>query len=246
MINGVSHPLTLNPEPANSEVLRLSPSSRDLQSIATITHKASITTDLKAERLAKASQNLKLSREKEEREKESKKLVFLFVHPLFSPVLIPVSLSEPSFSMSPLQVQDPLLSTEVDLRSSLHHLPHVQHPLPTLPSPRLNRSIPHDSLQLLSNLQVRVSGSGKELHPTRFETNLEQTLPILLLLPLPLLSLPLLHFFLQLQLQRQRHLRLIPLTLLRSLQLDNSPQVRIRARIRKVASRSALRFRQVR
>jgi len=78
VINGVSHPITLNPEPVNSEVLRLSPSSRDLQPIATITHKATIQLDLKAERLAKASQNLKLSREKEEREKESKKLVLPF------------------------------------------------------------------------------------------------------------------------------------------------------------------------
>ncbi|GAA6011143.1 hypothetical protein JCM11491_006739 [Sporobolomyces phaffii] len=81
VIDGVAHLLELNPEPPHSEILRVSPSSRDLEPIATISHRAVSKTDSKAERMAKASLNLKASREKEEREKESKKAVLLDAAP---------------------------------------------------------------------------------------------------------------------------------------------------------------------
>jgi hypothetical protein len=75
VIDGVSHPLDLHPEPPNSEILRIDSATRDLQPIATISHRAALKVDTKADRMAKASLNLKASRAKEEREKESKKSV---------------------------------------------------------------------------------------------------------------------------------------------------------------------------
>ncbi|GAA6061973.1 hypothetical protein JCM10212_005217 [Sporobolomyces blumeae] len=80
VLDGHAHVLSVNPEPPHSEVHRISPTSRSLEPIATITHRATIKTGAGAENLSKlerASQNLKKKREEAEREKEGRKAILL-------------------------------------------------------------------------------------------------------------------------------------------------------------------------
>ncbi|BGP18550.1 hypothetical protein JCM10213v2_006616 [Rhodosporidiobolus nylandii] len=79
VVNGVSHPLALHPEPPHTELVRLPVSSRELQPIATLTHKASIKPGLKT--LDKVAQSLRENRELAEKEREGKRAVLLDTAP---------------------------------------------------------------------------------------------------------------------------------------------------------------------
>ncbi|GAA5969414.1 hypothetical protein JCM11641_008108 [Rhodosporidiobolus odoratus] len=77
-VSGVAHPLSLNPEPQHSEVVRLQTASRELQPIATITHKASIKP---IRSLDQIGQTLRENRALAEKEREGKRAVLLDAAP---------------------------------------------------------------------------------------------------------------------------------------------------------------------
>ncbi|KAL8284146.1 hypothetical protein RQP46_004895 [Phenoliferia psychrophenolica] len=72
VVNGVSYPLNLSSEPAHSELVRVASSSRDLEPIAHVSHKASLKPGFNKGALEKVSQSLRGNREIAEREREGK------------------------------------------------------------------------------------------------------------------------------------------------------------------------------
>ncbi|GAA5891186.1 hypothetical protein JCM8208_002532 [Rhodotorula glutinis] len=75
VVNGVRHALSVHPEAPNTELVRLSSSSRDLQPIAAVTHRANVQ-HTKAD-LDKAGQRARENRELAEKEKDSRRAVLL-------------------------------------------------------------------------------------------------------------------------------------------------------------------------
>ncbi|GAA6046947.1 hypothetical protein JCM3770_003444 [Rhodotorula araucariae] len=75
VVKGVSLPLSLHPEAPNTELVRLSSSSRDLQPIAAVTHRATIQHS-KAD-LEKAGQRARENRQLAEKEKGTRRAVLL-------------------------------------------------------------------------------------------------------------------------------------------------------------------------
>ncbi|GAA5940613.1 uncharacterized protein JCM15063_006305 [Sporobolomyces koalae] len=85
VIDGARYPLEMHKVSQPTDVCHLTQNSRDVHTLARLTHRATLATSqadgreavTKAERMAKASLNLKLKREQELRDKESKKAVLL-------------------------------------------------------------------------------------------------------------------------------------------------------------------------
>ncbi|KPV73642.1 uncharacterized protein RHOBADRAFT_45603 [Rhodotorula graminis WP1] len=75
IVNGVRHALSVHPEAPNTELVRLSSSSRDMQPIAAVTHRANVQHS-KAD-LDKAGQRARENRELAEKEKDSRRAVLL-------------------------------------------------------------------------------------------------------------------------------------------------------------------------
>lgn len=71
-MNGVSYPLNLSPEPAHTEVVCLSPDSRNLVPIALLSHKASLKPGVHTGALAKVSLSLRENREQTEKDREGR------------------------------------------------------------------------------------------------------------------------------------------------------------------------------
>ncbi|GAA6000703.1 uncharacterized protein JCM10292_000553 [Rhodotorula paludigena] len=75
LVNGVPHPLSLHPEAPHTELVRLTPASRDLNTVAAVTHKGSVQHS-KAD-LEKAAHRARENRELAEKEKDSRRAVLL-------------------------------------------------------------------------------------------------------------------------------------------------------------------------
>ncbi|GAA5854634.1 hypothetical protein JCM9279_001128 [Rhodotorula babjevae] len=75
VVSGVRHALSVHPEAPNTELIRLSSSSRDPQPIAAVTHRANVQ-HTKAD-LDKAGQRARENRELAEKEKDSRRAVLL-------------------------------------------------------------------------------------------------------------------------------------------------------------------------
>ncbi|KAI5480048.1 hypothetical protein MNV49_002013 [Pseudohyphozyma bogoriensis] len=78
IINGVSYPLNLAPEPPHTELVRQNPATRALEPVASVTHKASFKPGgaNKAD-LEKAGQHARTHREQAEKEREGRRAVLL-------------------------------------------------------------------------------------------------------------------------------------------------------------------------
>ncbi|KAK4705819.1 hypothetical protein P7C70_g389, partial [Phenoliferia sp. Uapishka_3] len=115
LINGVSYPINLSPEAAHSELVRSSRSSRDLEPITTVSHKASFKPGFNKGALEKVSLSLRENREIAEREREGKRYICI------------------------------LLSAPTSVRRRREHYAHALHPRTPLLSAQSYRAVLLDS-----------------------------------------------------------------------------------------------------
>lgn len=75
VVNGVSYPLNLSSEPVHSELVRVSPSSNNIQAVAAVSHKANVKPGSNKGAFEKVGLSLRGNRQLAEKEREGKRCV---------------------------------------------------------------------------------------------------------------------------------------------------------------------------